>query len=167
MAGEQFIRSSGWILNAKRRQSLLSSGLTPGVKARSAAFTLTELLIVIAVVFIWGVWLAQECVKLSTPLITEPTPGYNGGFAGVGITIEKDGQSDAVQISKITPRSPAALAKLSPGFVIEEIDGVTTHGISLQECQMRIRGQAGTNVRLTLASPDRNEMTVVELTRQS
>jgi prepilin-type N-terminal cleavage/methylation domain-containing protein len=166
MAGDQFIRSSSWILNAKRRQSLLASGLTPGVKARGAAFTLIELLIVVAVVLVCGVWVAQEHAKLSAPLVTGPLPCYDGGYVGIGITLKRDEKSNAVRISKIIPDSPAALAKLSPGLVIEEIDGVTTYGKSPGTCQLRLRGKAGTKVCLKLVNPDRSETYIVELTRQ-
>lgn len=163
----RFIHSNYWVINAKRRQNLKLSGLTPGVKARHRAFTLVELLIVIAVVLLYGVCVVQKCAEGSAPLMTEPAPGYNGGFAGVGIKLAKDDPSNAVRISQIFPNSSAALARLSPGLVIEEIDGVTTQGKSMVECQMRIRGQAGTKVRLKLVNSYNHETRIVELTREA
>lgn len=166
MTGERFIHSSNWMINAKRRQSLLLGGLTPGVKAQGMAFTLIELLIVVAVVLVFGVWIAQERAKLSAPLVTGPVPGCYGELAGVGIKLQQDGPSSAVRISKIIPNSPAARAKLLPGLVIEEIDGVPTYGRSRAECLMRLEGKAGTKVRLKLANPDTSETCIVELMRQ-
>ena len=140
-------------------------GLTRGVKGRNCAFTLIELLIVVAVVFVCGGWALHEYAKLSAPLNTGPMPGYNGGFADVGIRVKKNEKSGAIQIAEVYSNSPAAAAKLSAGLIIEEINGTPTQGKSEVECQIRILGKAGTKIRLKLVNSDRNETNEVELTR--
>ena len=148
-------------------KSRLWHGMTPGVKGPGMAFTLVELLVAVAFILILGGVLLQTSFKLSAPTMTGPVLGYNGGFAGIGIALEEDEKSGAVRIANIVPDSPAALAKLSPGLVIEEVDGVTTHGKSVLECQMRLRGTIGTSIRLKLARSDGKDTCVVELTRQA
>jgi hypothetical protein len=167
MTDERFIHCNGMVINTTRRQKPPLSGLTPGVKARYTAFTLTELLIVIAIALLCGIWVINDYAKLSALHTTRPPPGYNGGIAGPGIIIEKDAKLKTVWISKILPNSPAALAKLSSGLVVEEIDGVATCDRSLTECQLRLHGKAGTKLRLKLLNPNRNESYIIELTRQS
>lgn len=135
------------------------------MKPQDSAFTLVELLIVMAVILVSACWLVEERAKLSKPVVTEPADGYNGGYAGIGVELEKDNKSDAILITKVAPDSPAAAAKLSAGFIVQKINGAPTCGKSLLTCQLLIRGIAGTKVRLDLVSSDGNGTEVVELTR--
>jgi len=135
------------------------------VKAQGRAYTLVELLIVMTVILIFGCWLLQECVKLSKPVDTKSTDGYNGGYAGIGVKLGKDNKSDAILITQVAPDSPAAAAKLSPGLIVQKIDGTPTCGKSALKCRLLIEGIAGTKVRLDLVNSNGNEREVVVLTR--
>ncbi len=142
-----------------------SNNWTRSVKPQDSAFTLVELLIVMAVILTFSGWLLQEHAKLSKPLVTQPADGYNGGYAGIGIKLEKDDQSGAILITKVAPDSPAAAAKLSAGLIVQKIDGAPTCGKSILKCQLLMRGIAGTKVRLDLVNPNGDGTEVVELTR--
>ncbi|MDR7435530.1 MAG: S41 family peptidase [Armatimonadota bacterium] len=71
-----------------------------------------------------------------------------GVFNGIGIFIDiRDGHLIVVQPIEGTP---AHRKGLRPGDKILSIDGVSTKDMALQEAVMRIRGPAGTTVRLKL-----------------
>ena len=75
--------------------------------------------------------------------------GINGEYEGIGAEL---GMRDS-QLVIIAPLegSPAEEVGIKAGDKILMIDGVGTRGISLSEAVSKIRGKAGTPVRLTLA----------------
>ncbi|HXF81431.1 MAG TPA: S41 family peptidase, partial [bacterium] len=80
-----------------------------------------------------------------------------GFFTGIGIYI--DVRDDFPLVVQPIEQTPAHRAGLRAGDRIIEVDGVSTKGISLQEAVTRIRGPAGTTVRLRLRRGD-EEFTV-------
>lgn len=84
-----------------------------------------------------------------------------GFFYGIGIFIDiRDGHLIVVQPIEGTP---AHRAGLRAGDRIREIDGVHTDGMALQEAVSRIRGPAGTKVRLRIGRGE--EAFEAEITR--
>lgn len=84
-----------------------------------------------------------------------------GFFYGIGIFIDiRDGHLIVVQPIEGTP---AHRAGLRAGDRIRRIDATPTDGMALQEAVSRIRGPAGTRVRLTIVRGDRTFE--VEITR--
>ena len=77
--------------------------------------------------------------------------GLDGGsFAGTGIVITQDDQTKYIDVSNVVPNGPADRAGVQENDVITAIDGVSTKGLSLQAASGRLRGKAGTQVRLTI-----------------
>lgn len=76
------------------------------------------------------------------------TENISGSFAGVGMEI---GIRDSV-LTVVTPLkgTPAEAAGIRAGDKIIAIDGKTTDGLSVDSAVSRIRGEAGTAVKLTL-----------------
>jgi hypothetical protein len=165
MADQRILDANRRTLSPAEREGLRWRGPARGAAAQSFAYTLVELLIVIAVVLPCGCWLLKERSELSKPVITSSAKGYNGGYAGIGINLKKDEKSGAILITRVAPDSPAAAAKLFPGLIVQTIGDTPTHGKSLLECELLIRGIAGTKVRLNMADANGNEMHLVELTR--
>jgi serine-type D-Ala-D-Ala carboxypeptidase/endopeptidase len=87
-------------------------------------------------------------------------------LVGIGAALDLDQKSRAPRITKIIPKSPASLAGLSAGLVIQKIDGVATAGKTLAECVALIRGPPGTKVRLEVVDPIQNKTQTFEITRQ-
>lgn len=99
-----------------------------------------------------------------TPAQTaEKGVAIQGSFGGVGAAL-KDGEG-CVQISGVTPESPAARAGLLPGSTITAINDVSTERMKAQDAVKLVRGPEGTKVTLVVKGPA-GEVRRVELTRE-
>ena len=78
-----------------------------------------------------------------------------GSFSGIGAEIGK--RNDQIVIIAPLDDTPAARAGLLPGDAILEINGESTAGISTEDAVSKIRGQAGTEVKLKVIHPDQTE----------
>ena len=86
----------------------------------------------------------------------------NGQFAGIGASVQQ--KAGQIVIASVLPGTPAEKAGLKAGDVITGVDGQSTKGWTADEAVNRIRGKAGTHVRLEVS---RNGQTLtVDLTRQ-
>lgn len=72
-------------------------------------------------------------------------------YVGIGVTVESsDDLSDGVQITKVTPNSPAEEAGIEADDRIYAVEGETVESLGLDEAKNRIRGEEGTEVTLTI-----------------
>src|SRR6266704_1650826 len=107
-------------------------------------------------------WLLLRGVRLSPEIAI----GLSTSTKAVGVRVALDFDATrTVRITKVIPDSPASESGLSPGLVVQRIDGVATTDKSLTECVGRIRGKPGTKIRLELFDPKQNATKRVELTR--
>lgn len=72
-----------------------------------------------------------------------------GEFGGIGAELANDG--GRVKVIAPIEDTPAAQAGIRPGDIIMRVDGKPVDGLNLGEAVEKIRGAAGTTVRLTLA----------------
>jgi CubicO group peptidase (beta-lactamase class C family) len=86
-------------------------------------------------------------------------------IVGIGAALELDPQSRMLRVTKVFANSPASRGGVPAPVLVRKIDDVPTSGLSLNDCVARLRGQAGTKVRLELFDPERDRSTEVELTR--
>lgn len=89
--------------------------------------------------------------------------GLNGTFSGIGAELGKDKEL----ISVVAPISgfPAEKAGLRPKDIIAEIDGESAYDLSVSEAVSKIRGEAGTKVKLKVIRSG-NEQLEFEITRE-
>jgi len=73
-----------------------------------------------------------------------------GHFAGIGAMLGIDRKTHKIQVIRVFENNPAAKAGLKAGDFIIQIDGADTVDMSLDVAVNRIRGQAGTDVTLTV-----------------
>lgn len=72
-------------------------------------------------------------------------------YVGIGVTVESsDDLTDGVQITKVTPNSPAEEAGIEADDRIYAVEGETVESLGLDETKNRIRGKEGTEVTLTI-----------------
>ncbi|MBU1216376.1 PDZ domain-containing protein [bacterium] len=93
-------------------------------------------------------------------ILNGPTPM---SFVGVGVRISIEGEK--IIIIDVLPNTPASKAGLIPGLVIQEIDGMATNGMQLEECTRLLRGSVSSKVKLELIDTA-NKTITVELTRE-
>ena len=86
-----------------------------------------------------------------------------GHYAGVGMQIQpRNGQ---VVVVAPFPKTPAYRAGLRPSDVIAEVDGDAMDGLDVGEVAKRLRGPAGTNVKIGVIRRGVDDMLHFEVTR--
>lgn len=86
-----------------------------------------------------------------------------GRYAGAGIEI--DVHDGWLTVLTVFPGGPAAVAGLRPGDRFLSIDGVPARDLPIGEAVRRMRGEPGTQVRVTLRREDREDAIDLVLTR--
>jgi carboxyl-terminal processing protease len=84
-------------------------------------------------------------------------------FTGVGLVLAFN--KDALTVVLVLPDTPASRAGLSKGLLIQKIDDAETGGMPLKACVEKLRGAAGTKVKLELVDPQHSKTNTVELIR--
>lgn len=87
----------------------------------------------------------------------------NGEFGGVGMEI---GKRDGVLVV-ITPlkNTPAERAGIKSGDLVLSIDGESTNNLAIEEAVLKIRGEKGTVVKLTIFREGASKTEDIEITR--
>ncbi len=75
--------------------------------------------------------------------------GLEGTFEGIGAELGKDAENNIIIVSPIAGY-PAEKAGLRPKDIVAEIDGETAYDLNISEAVDKIRGEKGTQVKLTL-----------------
>ena len=87
----------------------------------------------------------------------------DGNYAGLGLSVV--GDDGAVKVVSPMRGSPADRAGVKAGDYITHLDGKLIYGVDLDEAVARMRGPAGTSIRLTIFRPGRDEPFDVTVTR--
>ena len=87
----------------------------------------------------------------------------DGNYSGLGLSVVME--DGAVKIISPFRGSPADEAGLKAGDFITHLDGELIYGGDLDEAVQRMRGIAGTSIRLTIFRPGRDEPFDVSVTR--
>ena len=88
----------------------------------------------------------------------------DGAYGGLGLSVTMD--DGAVKVIAPTKGSPADKAGVKAGDFITHLDGKLIYGGSLDEAVDQMRGVPGTQIRLTVFRPGRDEPFDVTITRQ-
>ena len=87
----------------------------------------------------------------------------DGSYAGLGLSVAMD--DGAVKVISPMRGSPAEKAGVKAGDYITHLDGKLIYGGELDDAVAKMRGEAGTSIRLTIYRPGRNEPFDVTVTR--
>ncbi len=90
----------------------------------------------------------------------------NKAYGGIGAIIYKPDKDGNVIINEPYKDSPAEKYGLHCGDEILEIEGVSTHGLTSQECSDRMKGKPGTTVRFKIQKVRTKEITDLVVTRE-
>jgi carboxyl-terminal processing protease len=88
----------------------------------------------------------------------------DGNYGGLGITVSTE--DGAVKIVAPTEDTPAWRAGLKSGDYITHLDGVLLYGSTLDEAVEKMRGEAGSKIKLTIVRPGRDKPFDVSLVRE-
>ena len=86
-----------------------------------------------------------------------------GNYGGLGLSVTME--DGAVKVIAATRGTPADQAGIKAGDFITHIDGRLFYGGTIDEAVEQMRGQPGTNVRLTIVRPGRDRPFDVTITR--
>lgn len=114
---------------------------------------------------------ANQPLRANNTLPREQSPqnitlGEAGLDGGIGVQIAYILPRGALLIERVIPDSPAERAGLTPGFCIQEIDGIATRELKQSGCVALLRGAVGTKVRLGIWDAEKKTNLTLELTRQ-
>ncbi len=87
-------------------------------------------------------------------------------FAGVGVEIFLDPQTQRLCVASPLPNTPAQKAGIKPGDWIVAIDGQSTEGMTLEEAGKKMRGEPGTQVVLSVQTPGEEKPHELKLIRE-
>lgn len=93
-----------------------------------------------------------------------------GEYEGVGLYLAEDFQKNMIVVLTPIGGSPAEEAGILPGDYVEKISGENMEGATLEEVATKIRGVAGSSVKLTLRrykTEDEYEVLEKELVRRN
>ena len=97
--------------------------------------------------------------------LKELTADVQGIYFGIGAYVSYDSTLGMARISGVMPGSPAEKAELCIDDIIYEVDKESTQGLSLEEVVGRIKGEAGTQVHLTLVRSGVSDYVEVDVER--
>ncbi len=86
-----------------------------------------------------------------------------GEFGGLGIEVTQEG--GYVKVISPIDETPAARAGVKPGDFITHLNGTSVQGLTLQEAVEQMRGQRGTQIRITIRRPGADRPIELTLTR--
>ena len=87
----------------------------------------------------------------------------DGSFEGVGMGVDEDRRG--LRVLNVFDRSPAKRAGIHKGDYITKVNGKSIAGLSSEVATARIKGPAGTPVRLELVGPDGTDRRTLRLRR--
>ena len=86
-----------------------------------------------------------------------------GEFGGLGIEVTQE--NGYVKVISPIDETPAARAGVRPGDIITHLNGQSTLGLTLQEAVEQMRGERGTQIRLTIRREGERNPVEIAITR--
>lgn len=90
--------------------------------------------------------------------------GINGEFSGIGIQITSE--SGFIKVISPIDNTPAFNGGVRAGDYITHIDGENVYQISIEEAAIKMRGKAGTNVKLSILRSGEEKPLEISLIRE-
>src|SRR4051794_1337237 len=94
------------------------------------------------------------------------TQSLSGKFEGVGMTVNSQDTKDGLRVARVFPGSPARAAGIRAGDLITGVNGASIVGQAANLSTSKIRGPAGTKVKLTFKPGGKKDPKTVEVERK-
>ncbi len=92
----------------------------------------------------------------------------NNSYVGIGVTIQHREDNAGLDVVEVVAGGPAEAAGLKAGDLITGVDGTAIAGMPIEEVRNLIRGEEGTQVKLTVLRDEKEEsLTVTRKTFQT
>ena len=108
--------------------------------------------------------LLSQLLFVTAGFAQQQPSGITDQISGIGVALTV--RDDTLKIMKVLPNTPASKAGLSVGLIVQKIDGTPTDGNHLKDWVDKLRGKAGTKVKLELVDAANSKTNTVELTRE-
>lgn len=89
----------------------------------------------------------------------------SGELSGIGIQLGIEQETSKLTVIEPIPNSPASAAGLAAGDHIVKIDGESTENMTLEQASAKIKGEIGTEVKLTISRQAKPEPFEVAIAR--
>lgn len=89
-----------------------------------------------------------------------------GSYAGIGVVVGINPKDNLIMVSEVIENSPAEKAKILAGDKIVKVNDQEYTGDDFEKAVTAIKGQAGTNVKITVLRPGVNQPLDFNVTRQ-
>jgi len=91
----------------------------------------------------------------------------SGEYSGIGATMSKNEETDAVNIVNVFEGSPAAMAGILPGDIIYKVEDEEVTGWDISSIVAKVKGKAGTTVNLTIVREGESDYITLEVERRT
>lgn len=88
---------------------------------------------------------------------------FSGQFEGIGVRMEY--QNNQIVVAEIIPNTPAAEKGVKVGYVFYKVDGKDISTSTIEEVVSKVRGKAGTTVKVAFYDPETKDTVEKELQR--
>ena len=71
-------------------------------------------------------------------------------YCGIGVSVTKDMENDVIVVVEVFDNAPAKEAGIEPGDIIKKVEGVEYTGTQLDDAVAAMKGEEGTEVKITV-----------------
>jgi C-terminal processing protease CtpA/Prc len=118
-------------------------------------------LIVLTLVIIAG---AVGYFHWHKPVLIKLGPQPPKETVGVGLYLGRNAKTHQFEVRRVFPNSPAQLAGVTPGLILNKVDGVEAESKNIKDLSKLLSGPAGSSVTLEMMDTN-GTVTQVEITR--
>ena len=91
----------------------------------------------------------------------------NSSYCGIGVTVQNDTETNRILVVDVFDGSPAKQAGIEKGDILLKVNGEEYAGEELEEATDNIKGEEGTEVRVTILKKSDGEEKELTIKRQS
>lgn len=91
----------------------------------------------------------------------------DNSYCGIGVSVTNDTEKNAIVVLDVFDNSPAKEAGIEPGDIIKKVEGVEYTGAELDEAISKIKGDEGTEVKITIVKSSTGKEQEIVTKRQN